>query len=100
MLNLCRREASFRSVDFTEVLAMGRMLYIELLHTAVDFVREIKKVDVQRDAKWLAFRKAHAARLAAEELALGGDDLHALDVAKVQALVADNLERRDPGPAA
>jgi len=30
----------------------------------------------------------------------GGDDLHALDVAKVQALVADNLERRDPGPAA
>ncbi|WP_408908327.1 FAD-dependent oxidoreductase [Variovorax paradoxus] len=37
---------------------------------------------------------------AAAAAAFLGDDLHALDVAKVQALVADNLERRDPGPAA
>lgn len=55
MLHMTRRDASFRAVDFVDVLVLQRADFTELYISSPDFVREIQKADVARQQQRLDF---------------------------------------------
>jgi hypothetical protein len=58
LLYMCKRDASFRAVDFVDVLVMERATFTELYISAADFIREVQKADAARDKSRLAFETA------------------------------------------
>jgi CRP-like cAMP-binding protein len=55
MLFLTRRDASFRAVDFVDLYVMHRPDFTELYVAAPDFIREVQRVDKEREHQRLLY---------------------------------------------
>jgi CRP-like cAMP-binding protein len=81
LLYMKKRDASFRAVDFVDLIILDRATFTELYISAPDFIRELQKTDTLRDKARLKFElsitekaKAEAASLSdITDAATGGD---------------------------
>jgi Cyclic nucleotide-binding domain/Ion transport protein len=55
MLTMAKRDTSFRAVDFVDLLVLSRPDFVELYITAPEFVREVQRVDLDRQKLRLSF---------------------------------------------